>query len=117
VDKSLGWWIGDWARAGEKWGDKYEAVIEATGLAYQTVANAKSVAEKFDFYRRRENLTYTHHAEVAALPPERADELLSIAEKERWSVRRLREEVGAPAQTNGSGGWLGRSSFLYVKKI
>jgi hypothetical protein len=100
------WSIGDWARAGEKWGDKYEAVIEATGLSYQGVADTKYVSAAFpDFSRRRENLSFKHHREVAALPPERADELLSLAEMNRWSTRRLREEAGAaPAIPSGSGG-------------
>jgi phage N-6-adenine-methyltransferase len=88
------WMIGDWARAGEKWGDKYEAVIEATGLAYDSVAKAKWVAGSVEFCRRRQKLSFSHHAEVASLLPERADELLSLAETNGWSVRRLREEAG-----------------------
>jgi phage N-6-adenine-methyltransferase len=101
------WMVGDWARAGEKWGDKYEAVIEATGLSYQGVADTKYVSAAFpDFSRRREKLSFKHHREVAALSPERADELLSLAETNHWSTRRLREEAGAPATApkNGSGG-------------
>jgi phage N-6-adenine-methyltransferase len=98
------WMIGDWARAGERWGDKYEVVIEATGLAYNTINNTKTVTKAFEFTRRRVNLSFSHHAEVAGLPPERADELLSLAEINRWSVRRLREEVGShPAIPSGSG--------------
>jgi hypothetical protein len=91
----------------EKWGDKYEAVIEATGLSYQGVADTKYVSAAFpDFSRRREKLSFKHHREVAALSPERADELLSLAETNHWSTRRLREEAGAPATApkNGSGG-------------
>jgi hypothetical protein len=61
------WSIGDWARAGEKWGDKYEAVIEATGLSYNTINNTKTVSKAFDFTRRRVNLSFKHHAEVASL--------------------------------------------------
>jgi hypothetical protein len=82
-------------------------VIEATGLSYQGVADTKYVSAAFpDFSRRREKLSFKHHREVAALSPERADELLSLAETNHWSTRRLREEAGAPATApkNGSGG-------------
>jgi N6-adenosine-specific RNA methylase IME4 len=97
VDKSLGWWIGDWARYGEgkdEWGDKYRKAIAVTGKAYQTVADAKWVADAFgDFSRRREKLGFSHHKEVAGLPLEAADSLLSLAETNGWSVRNLRKEV------------------------
>jgi hypothetical protein len=64
---------------------------------------------KIEFSLRRENLSFSHHKAVARLlpdNPERADELLSLAETNHWSTRRLREEVGAPATApkNGSGG-------------
>lgn len=64
------WWIGDWLRYGErKWGEKYSKAIDVTDLAYQSLVNAKNVAEKFsDFNRRRLNLSWSHHSEVAALP-------------------------------------------------
>lgn len=69
ADKSLGWWIGDWARYGEgrdEWGDKYRKTITVTGKSYGTIANAKSVADAFsEFTRRRVNLSFKHHAEVA----------------------------------------------------
>lgn len=72
VEGSLMWWIGDWVRFGEKrWGERYQEAVAATGAAYGTVANAKSVAAKFDdFSRRRENLSWAHHVEVAALAPD-----------------------------------------------
>jgi N6-adenosine-specific RNA methylase IME4 len=93
AERSLMWWIGDWLRFGEKrWGEKYAEAQERTGRAYQTLANAKSVAEAFpDFSRRRENLSWGHHAEVAGRDD--ADELLDRAEREDISVRELRAEV------------------------
>jgi hypothetical protein len=38
------------------------------------------VAQRFDFSRRRENLSFAHHQEVAALPAAEADELLDRAD-------------------------------------
>jgi hypothetical protein len=38
--------------------------------------NAASVCRKFETSRRRDNLSFNHHSEVAALPPAEADALL-----------------------------------------
>lgn len=97
VSASLKWWIGDWLNYGEhRWGDMYTQAIEITGWEYQTLANAKSVCNKVDFYRRRENLKFSHHAEVASLESEVQTALLLQAEVEGWSVRRLREAIKGP---------------------
>lgn len=95
VGKAMQWWIGDWARIGAKYGSAYQPAIDATGMAYQTVLNFTSICKSFEFSRRRENLSFKHHAEVQALEPERQDELLDQAEKERWSCAKLREVVKA----------------------
>jgi len=50
-----------------------------TGFEYSTLANDKSVASKFEFYRRRENLSWSHHAEVAGLEPD--EQVERIAEQ------------------------------------
>lgn len=64
----------DLLRFGEnKYGDKYTNAVDATECDYQTLSNAKPVAEKVEIYRRRENLSWSHHAEVAALPLKRAE--------------------------------------------
>lgn len=94
VERSLMWWIGDWLRYGERrYGQKYADAIQATEKSYQTLAHAKSVAEKFEFFRRRKNLSWSHHAEVAALAPNDADELLNAAEANAWSQKELRRRV------------------------
>jgi hypothetical protein len=38
------------------------------------------VASRFELSRRRDNLSFSHHREVAALPPEEADDLLDRAD-------------------------------------
>ena len=68
-----------------QWSDKYEAAIEATGFAYQSLVNQKNVAESFQFNRRRLNLSWAHHAEVAGLTERQQDKLLDRAEAEGWS--------------------------------
>lgn len=94
VDGAVHWWVGDWAGYGEKrFGEKYEEAVKKTGFAYGTIANDVYVAKRFDPSRRRENLSFAHHQEVAKLLPKRQDELLDAAEKNGWSAKALRREV------------------------
>ena len=76
VNARLNWYIGDWLRAckGEIWGyGDLEDICKKFDLNYQSAMNAKSVCDSFEFSRRRENLTFSHHQEVQAR--EDADEL------------------------------------------
>lgn len=93
------WWIGDGLNFGErKYGEVYAQAIDELGLDYQTLADEAWVARAFDFSRRRENLSWSHHREVAALPPAEADAWLDTAEAEGWSRKQLRSACHAPKQ-------------------
>jgi hypothetical protein len=75
------WWIGDWLNYGERrWGEKYTQALEDTAYAYQTLANDKYVASRFQVSRRRESLKWHHHAAVAGMEPDEQERLLDIAE-------------------------------------
>lgn len=52
--------------------------------------NCAAVSRSFETSRRREVLSYSHHVEVASLPPDEADELLDKAEREGLSTREVR---------------------------
>ncbi len=99
MERSVMWWLGDWWRFGQrKYGEmasqaSRDMVKDVTGHAYKTVANAASVAEKFEFSRRRENVPFTHHAEVASLPVAEAEALLDEVEQTGLGTRDLREKV------------------------
>lgn len=59
VRGTIHWWIGDWLNYGEgRWGEMYSQALEETPYVYQTLANDKFVASRFEFYRRRENLSW-----------------------------------------------------------
>jgi len=92
---TINWFIGDWLQFGEhKWGERYAQAVTETGLAYQTLANIQWTVAKFeDVSRRKERLTFTHHAAVAALPEADADELLDEAEEQGWSSYTVREHA------------------------
>jgi N6-adenosine-specific RNA methylase IME4 len=94
VERSLMWWIGDWLRYGERrYGETYAQAMDSTELAYQTLVNAKNVASKFESNRRRLNLSWGHHAEVAALDGPEADALLDEAQRDGLSRNELRRRV------------------------
>ncbi len=92
--KALQWWIGDWVNYGEaSYGEKYIDAIEVTGREYKTLRNMASVAKSVEVSRRRDNVSWAHHAEVAALSPEQQDDWLDKAETERWTRGELREHL------------------------
>jgi N6-adenosine-specific RNA methylase IME4 len=94
AEKAIQFWIGDWINYGEKkYGETYAQAIDATGMDYQTLANAKWVAGKVEPSLRRENLTFHHHKEIAALEPDAQEQMLDDAEKMHLNVRDFRDHV------------------------
>jgi hypothetical protein len=94
IGRGSGWWIGDWVRFGTaRYGEKYDIAARITGYDAQSLMNMAYVASRFDYSRRREKLSFSHHAEVAALPSDEQERWLDRAERERLSCRRLREEL------------------------
>ena len=102
MDGAIQWWIGDWAAAegrvvnGVK-SEAYDLLEAETGLAYGTVANCKSIAEKVDLSRRDERLSFKHHATVAPLAPDRQAQWLQKAADEGLTVAQLRREIRVAA--------------------
>jgi hypothetical protein len=92
------WWLGDWLLFGRmKYGCRYKEAIAATGLDYQTLRNYAVVARRFPPARRRADVTFQHHAEVAALDDAAQDEWLSRAAAGGWSRNELRRRLRAAA--------------------
>ncbi|MGW1768316.1 LmbU family transcriptional regulator [Streptomyces sp. NPDC002073] len=91
------WWLADWMNYGEAtygW-RRYKEAIERTGLDYQTLRNYSWVARRFDHHRRRDSLSFAHHAEVARLAPPEQEYWLRKAEQQKWSRNELRRSVRA----------------------
>ncbi|MGW0809506.1 LmbU family transcriptional regulator [Nonomuraea sp. NPDC002799] len=94
IADSSAWWLGDWLVYGEKqYADRYRTAIERTSLDYQTLRNYAWVARRFGLARRRDKLSFAHHAEVAALSMAEQDLWLLRAEQQSWSRNRLRREL------------------------
>jgi hypothetical protein len=95
VDSSA-WCLGDWLVYGQdRYDDRYRRAVDAAGLDYQTLRNYAWVARKFELSRRREQLSFQHHAELASLPPADQDAWLDRAIEHGWSRTQLRREVRA----------------------
>lgn len=94
VAESSAWWIADWLAYGETiFQERYREAIRKSSLNYQTLRNYAWVARRFDLSRRRDNLSFGHHAEVAALDPPEQDFWLRKAEEYGWSRNQLRSQV------------------------
>jgi hypothetical protein len=93
ADGSL-WWLADWAAYGEDaYGDDYRAAVAVTGFEPRTLHHYAWIARRFPADRRREQLSFAHHAEVASLAEAEQGEWLDRAERRGWSRTELRAEL------------------------
>ena len=94
LTSAYSWCLGDWLVYGKKnYADRYVVAIRAAGLQYQTLRNYAWVARRFEMSRRRGNLTFQHHAEVASLPVDEQERWLDLAELDAWTSKKLRLEL------------------------
>jgi hypothetical protein len=104
IHTSSAWCLGDWLVFGEAaYNGRYRDAIEQTCLDYQTLRNYAWVARRFAMSRRRDGLSFGHHAEVAARPEAEQGFWLRKAEELGWSVKRLRRELRASLAERASG--------------
>jgi hypothetical protein len=88
------WWLGDWINYGNaRFGERYSRAAKLTGYDVQSLMNMVYVASRFAIYRRRENLSWSHHAALAALDQESQESWLERAAADHLSVADLRVEL------------------------
>lgn len=88
------WWIGDWVNYGERrYGEKYQEAVTLTEYAMGTLRNAAWVASAVQLSHRCDNLSWSHHREVADLKPAEQKRFLRLAEARGLSVDELRQEI------------------------
>lgn len=85
-----------------RWGEKYAEAARITGIDAKTLRNIVYVASRFELSRRRDNLTWTHHAEVAALEASEQEEWLDRAVDLRLSATDLRVEIRSSRRLGNS---------------
>lgn len=96
ISDSSAWWLGDWLVYGqEKFPDRYKRAVAESALDYQTLRNYAWVCRRFSVSRRRDTLSFQHHAEVASLAPPSQDSWLNRAEEAGWSRNELRKQLRA----------------------
>ena len=101
ITGSANWIWGDILAFSERmWGNqfvegKYAHAIESTGLASSTLRQVALVSVRIPIERRRPELTFTHHAEVAMHFDTTAtqDEWLDKAIAGKWSAIELRRAI------------------------
>lgn len=126
VDRSLRWWIGDWINKGDALfgheasqgfegtvSDRYNEAERITGLDHQTLLNISSICASVARSRRRSELGFWVHQEVAKLTPDEQKEWLKKAVDNNWGKRDLREALREAGLRSGRelppGGSPGRS--------
>jgi len=110
VGRCSQWWLGDWIHYGNsRFGERYSRAVKLTGYDAQSLMNMVYVASRFAVYRRREKLSWSHHATVAPLELASQEHWLSRALADRLSVADLRAELrtrrrglGEPAAVAGA---------------
>jgi hypothetical protein len=103
LGRASGWWIGDWIRYGNaRYGERYVPAARVTGYDVHSLRNMAYVAGRFDVGRRRALLSFSHHAELACLPPDEQELWLDRAEAGTLSVRALRSQLRETRQRAGS---------------
>lgn len=94
VHRASPWWVGDWILYGEaKWGEMYAQAQEELGLSYKTCANTVYVCRSLPLPRRVDDLSFSHHAEVAPLEPRLQDHYLKLAVTYWWTKSELRQAI------------------------
>lgn len=98
LGKSYSWWVGDSLLAGEgMYGEKIAQAADLLDLSPQTLANRMSICSRIPRSRRRSDVPFSLHAEIAYLPPKEQAEWLKKISSNGWTRSILREHL-APAR-------------------
>lgn len=114
VHSAAKFWIGDAIAFGETvFGESYAQAFASLNFSEQYLSNIASICRKVHRSRRREELSFSHHSEVARLEPKEQVEWLEAAVANEWSTEelriRLREAV--PTRRSQQPQWGGQTSL------
>ncbi len=87
------WWIGDLLVAGDaQFGEAFSQACQGW-VSGEQLQRYESIARRVPPENRRASLSWSAHAAVARLSPEKQREMLELAEKNGWSSEELRAHV------------------------
>jgi site-specific DNA-methyltransferase (adenine-specific) len=89
--KRLEFAIADAINFGRRYGERYGNWVHETQLSTSTLNTIAYVGRQIDVCRRRQDISFSHHAEVAPLPPKMQDALLDLAVDNGWKREELRD--------------------------
>ena len=98
VEGACQWWIGDWVNYGaaqKAWGVKYTEAVDALGIPKASLKIYAHVAQRFQSFRRLNDVPFSTHLVVAVLPAAEQDAILRRVRKEKLSLREVRAIVKA----------------------
>lgn len=78
-----------------RWGERYVVAARITGYDVDSLRNMVWIASRFVPARRRDNLTWSHHATLVTLDAAEQDRWLDRAVSQSLSVADLRIELRA----------------------
>lgn len=91
IEGAIHWWYGDLALSYEGHYGAIVGIAEESGFQYQTIANDKWVASRYEVSLRKETLSWNHH--MIAAPLDDRLEWVKRAEENNWSTRTLELEI------------------------
>lgn len=101
-DQVMKWWIGDWAAFGLRKYGQLKEFAAANNLNYGSLRNAAYVSSAIELSRRRDNVEWTTHAEVAPLKPAEQTKWLAKVEAESLPRAELRKQIRQSSGTNNA---------------
>lgn len=110
--------LGDWWNFGEAvHGEAFAQVMEATGVSYDTMNRYARVCRSIVPSRRRADLTFTHHMEVAPLDPQQQEFWLTRSAAESLSSGDLRRMLRESREIEGGDGVDSESEHPVVEPL
>lgn len=102
IRSASNFWVADLLATAERlYGEQYAQLEQALGISHQTLLNIVSIGNKIPKERRLDGLTFSTHAEVAALAPAEQKRWLRTAAKQGLTSAELRSEIHTERKRNG----------------
>ena len=94
IAKSVHFWLGDWLLEGARiFGEMYSQAIDESGFDQKILRNDLSVCSRVKKSIRKDDLSWSHHKQVAFFEPKLQKFFLDIAEKGNLSNDELRKAI------------------------